>query len=84
MLQCYNVTMLHCRKKKGEEDGVTGGLSVYTNPLLSTNCPDPAVLRLKDGSGYALVVTSDHATRSNNSSVFPVYFSQGWQSSVRF
>ena len=67
---------LHCRAKLSSEGGETGG-SVYTNPLISTNCPDPAVLRLKDGSGYALVASSDHASRSTNSSVFPMYFSTG-------
>ena len=52
-------------------------LSEYTNPLLSTNCPDPAVIRLLDGSGYALVASSDQASRADNSSVFPLYFSKG-------
>ena len=59
-------------------------LSEYTNPLLSSNCPDPAVTRLMDGSGYALVASSDRASRSDNSSVFPMFFSKGCQSLIRF
>ena len=58
-------------------------LSEYTNPLLSSNCPDPAVTRLMDGSGYALVASSDRASRSDNSSVFPMFFSKGCQSLIR-
>ena len=68
----------HLGEEKGEE---AGGLTLYTNPLISTNCPDPSVLRLQDGSGYVLVATSDHASKSNNSSVFPLYLSEGDQSS---
>ena len=71
------MVQLHCRKKKGEESEGGGGLSVYSNPLIATNCPDPAVIRLMDGSGYALVASSNHATKSNNDSVFPIYFSKG-------
>ena len=70
----------YCRKKKGEEEEREGG--VYRNPLIASNCPDPAVVRLLDGSGYALVASSDQATKSDNSSVFPVYFSTGHQPPV--
>jgi len=54
----------------------------YTNPLIPTNTPDPGVTKLMDGSGWVAVATSDHATRSGNSSAFPMYFSRDlveWQ-----
>ena len=47
----------------------------YTNPLISTNTPDPGVTKLADGSGWVVVATSDFATRALNSSAFPMYFS---------
>ena len=47
----------------------------YTNPLIASNTPDPGVTKLKDGSGWAAVATSDFATRAHNSSAFPMYFS---------
>ena len=53
----------------------TEGSLQYTNPLMSSNSPDPAVTRLRDGSGFLLVTTSDHL-KSNTSHVFPLYFSQ--------
>ena len=58
------------------------GSPQYTNPLLATNSPDPAVTRLVDGSGFLLVTTSDHANKSHNSHVFPMYFSKGWLKSL--
>ena len=58
------------------------GSPQYTNPLLATNSPDPAVTRLVDGSGFLLVTTSDHANKSLNSHVFPMYFSKGWLKSL--
>jgi len=54
----------------------------YTNPLIPKNSPDPGVTKLIDGSGWVAVTTSDYATRSGNSSAFPMYFSTdlvGWQ-----
>ena len=53
---------------------IQGDLLFYQNPLLE-NSPDPGVVRLEDGSGWALVTTTNNATR--NSSVFPIYFSEG-------
>jgi len=54
-----------------------GGRSVeyYTNPVISTNAPDPSVTRLVDGSGWVAVVTSDHSSRLANPNAFPIYFS---------
>ncbi len=31
----------------------------YTNPVVDSNHPDPGVLRLSDGTGFAAVSTSD-------------------------
>ena len=39
--------------------------SVYTNPIIESNCPDPGVLALPDGSGYVLVSTSNYAESGN-------------------
>ena len=47
----------------------------YQNPVLSWNSPDPGVLRLEDGSGWALVTTTNGA--AGKSSAFPIYFSKG-------
>merc|ERR1712129_580824 len=47
----------------------------YTNPLIHSNTPDPGVTKLMDGSGWVAVATSDFASRANNSSAFPMYFS---------
>ena len=58
----------------------------YQNPVISSNLPDPSVIKLKNGQGYALVATSENAIASdnqgnfpyNNSTAFPIYFSRGW------
>ena len=61
----------------------------YQNPVISSNLPDPSVIKLKNGQGYALVATSENAIASdnqgnfpyNNSTAFPIYFSRGWSNS---
>ena len=57
-----------------QEDPVN---SYYTNSLLNQNTPDPGVTKLLDNSGWAMVATSSFASKSNNSSAFPLYFSKG-------
>ena len=47
----------------------------FTNPIISTNSPDPSVTRLIDGSGWVAVTTSNKATRYNNMPAFPISFS---------
>ena len=49
----------------------------YTNPLINQNTPDPGVAKLLDNSGWVMVATSSFASKSNNSSAFPLYFSKG-------
>ena len=49
-------------------------LLFYQNPLLE-NSPEPGVVRLVDGSGWALVTSTNNAIK--NSSAFPIYFSEG-------
>ena len=49
----------------------------YQNPVINKNTPDPGVIRLLNGSGWALVCTSSFASRSSRSSAFPIYFSKG-------
>ena len=49
----------------------------YKNPVISTNTPDPGVVKLVDGSGWAAVATSNYASRSGNASAFPLYYSSG-------
>ena len=49
----------------------------FTNPLIPINTPDPGVTRLADGSGWAAVATSNHASKSGNNSAFPMFFSEG-------
>eukprot|EP00092_Neocalanus_flemingeri_P004022 GFUD01004329.1.p1 GENE.GFUD01004329.1~~GFUD01004329.1.p1 ORF type:complete len:386 (+),score=57.74 GFUD01004329.1:247-1404(+) len=59
-----------------------GSDEFYINPLLRVNTPDPGVTRLVDGSGWALVSTTNNASRADNSSAFPIYFSKdlvNWQ-----
>ena len=49
----------------------------YTNPVIRHNAPDPGVVRLKDGSGYVAVVTSDHSSRyTSDPRAFPLYYSR--------
>ena len=36
--------------------------SLYTNPIINSNNPDPGILALPDGSGYVVVSTSNYAT----------------------
>jgi hypothetical protein len=55
----------------------TSSADFYTNPLIRVNTPDPGVTRLIDGSGWALVATTNNASRQYNSSAFPIYFSKG-------
>ena len=38
--------------------------SCYTNPVVSSNTPDPGVLMLPDGLGYTVVSTSNFAVNS--------------------
>ena len=56
---------------------------MYTNPVIRENAPDPSVVRLRDGSGWVAVVTSDHSSRySSDPRAFPLYFSSDlihWQ-----
>ena len=58
-------------------------MTVYTNPVINENAPDPSVVRLTDGSGWIAVVTSDHSSRySADPRAFPLYFSRDlihWQ-----
>ena len=51
--------------------------SYYTNPLVTTNSPDPGVVRLVDGSGWAMVTTSNNVSRRSNPYAFPMYYSRG-------
>ena len=49
----------------------------YTNPVIRHNAPDPGVVRLKDGSGWVAVVTSDHSSRyTSDPRAFPLYYSR--------
>ena len=49
----------------------------YANPVIRHNAPDPGVVRLKDGSGYVAVVTSDHSSRyTSDPRAFPLYYSR--------
>lgn len=48
--------------------------STYTNPIINSNHPDPGVLALPDGSGYAVVTTSNYATNGVDPA-FPILFS---------
>ena len=52
-------------------------VNFYSNPVINTNLPDPSVIKLADGSGWALVATSEFAVKSNTSKAFPAYFSKG-------
>ena len=58
-------------------------VSLYTNPVIRQNAPDPGVTRLADGSGWVAVVTSDHSSRlAPDPRAFPLYFSRDlvtWQ-----
>ena len=56
---------------------ITDSSSYYTNPLLTTNSPDPGVVRLVDGSGWAMVTTSNNVSRTSNPYAFPMYYSRG-------
>jgi len=47
----------------------------YRNPVLPRNSPDPGALALPDGSGYALVTTSNFALNSEGDPALPLYFS---------
>ena len=51
--------------------------TIYILQVIAENLPDPGVTRLQDGSGWALVATSEHASKQDNSSAFPLYFSEG-------
>ena len=46
----------------------------YTNPVIDSNNPDPAVLALP-GGGYLAVATSNYATNSAAEDAFPIYHS---------
>merc|ERR1719150_589226 len=50
-------------------------IQFYSNPVIKKNAPDPAVVRLADGSGWGAVVTSDHSSRAADPNAFPLYFS---------
>ena len=52
-------------------------VNFYSNPVINSNLPDPSVIKLVDGSGWALVATSEFAVKSNTSQAFPTYFSKG-------
>ncbi len=52
-----------------DNDGKT-----YTNPVMEDNRPDPGVLKLSDGSGFAAVSTSNYAF-DNDAPAFPIMFS---------
>ena len=56
---------------------ITDSSSYYTNPLVTTNSPDPGVVRLVDGSGWAMVTTSNNVSRRSNPHAFPMYYSRG-------
>ena len=51
--------------------------SYYTNPLMTTNSPDPGVVRLVDGTGWAMVTTSNNVSRRSNPYAFPMFYSRG-------
>ena len=51
--------------------------SYYINPLVTTNSPDPGVVRLVDGSGWAMVTTSNNVSRRSNSYAFSMHYSRG-------
>jgi len=52
------------------------GTSFYQNPIIDKSHPDPGVVRLKDESGWILVATSNHVKRHQNTTAFPIYFSE--------
>ena len=70
---CDNHIYKSARSLSTREPGRS--VQYYTNPVISTNAPDPSVTRLADGSGWVAVVTSDHSSRLANPNAFPIYFS---------
>ena len=50
---------------------ITANRDYYTNPLLTTNSPDPGVVRLVDGSGWAMVTTSNNVSRTSVNMLSP-------------
>lgn len=71
---CGNVRLRSARSFEATDP--SNHVLSYTNPVIHSNTPDPGVTRLKDGSGWVAVATSDFATRANKSSAFPMYFSR--------
>jgi len=70
----FSVSILFCLFHQGWS-------STYTNPVIDSNNPDPAVLALPTG-GYIAVATSDHATDPSTEDAFPIYQSEdlvNWQ-----
>ena len=56
---------------------ILDGSSYYINPLVTTNSPDPGVVRLVDGSGWVMVTTSNNVSRRSNPYAFSMHFSRG-------
>ena len=59
------------------EDDCLSPVNSYTNPVIAHNAPDPGVVRLADGSGWAAVTTSNHASWAGQALAFPLYYSSG-------
>ena len=66
----------HISAFKNSQKNVAISPNSYTNPLIGSNCPDPGVIKLMDGSGWAAVTTSNYASRAKRSSAFPIHFSK--------
>ena len=54
---------------------ITMPVSTYTNPVVNSNHPDPAVLALPDNQGYVAVSTSDLVRPNSDDPVFPILYS---------
>jgi len=70
---CDNHIFKSARSLEAADPGPT--TQFYSNPVIKKNAPDPAVVRLADGSGWVAVVTSDHSSWAKDPNAFPLYFS---------
>jgi hypothetical protein len=73
----FKVTEDRYGSMSASEDDCLSPVNSYTNPVIAKNAPDPRVVRLVDGSGWAAVTTSNHATFSGEAVAFPIYHSSG-------
>ena len=73
--QIFNAFNNNDIRKTSNNNVVVGNF--YQNPVIRENAPDPSVIKLHDGSGFALVASSEFSSVSVNSTAFPIYFSQG-------